>query len=79
MPKTKSPARPRQRLLQAGQVWRMAKAKLQLQIQLVGNVLVHYKLGKPDAVRVPNSIASKTAIEKFLKERKAVLTRIKRD
>lgn len=77
MPKTKSPARPRQPLLQAGQVWRMAKAKLQ--IQLVGNVLVHYKLGKPDAVRVPNSIAAKTAIEKFLKEHKAVLMRQKRD
>lgn len=55
----------------------MAKAKLQ--IQLVGNVLVHYKLGKPDAVRVPNSIAAKTAIEKFLKEHKAVLMRQKRD
>lgn len=72
MLKTKRPLRS----LQAGQVWRMAKAKLQ--IQLVGNILVHYKLGKHDAVRVPNSIAAKRAVEQFLKQHKAVLMRIKR-
>ena len=72
MLKTKRPLR----ALQAGQVWRMAKAKLQ--VQLVGNILVHYKLGKPDAVRVPNSIAAKTTVEQFLKQHKAVLMRMKR-
>lgn len=76
MPNTKRPQRPRSLSLQAGQVWRMAKAKLQ--VQLVGNILVHYKLGKPDAVRVPNSIAAKAAVEQFLKQHKAVLMRMKR-
>ena len=76
MLKTKRPLRSRALCLQAGQVWRMAKAKLQ--VQLVGNRLVHYKLGKHDAVRVPNSIAAKTAVEQFLKQHKAVLMRMKR-
>ncbi len=47
--------------------------ELQMQVDLVGKLLVHYKLGKPNAVRIPNSISSKTSIEKFLKKNKAVL------
>jgi hypothetical protein len=35
--------------------------------------LVHYKLGKPDAVRVPNSCNGIKTIEKYLKSQKAVL------
>ena len=56
-----------------GQVWRMNE--LQLQVDLVGKLLVHYKLAKPDAVRIPNSISSKASIEKYLKKNKAVLVK----
>ena len=61
---------PRQRL-EAGQLWRMAEGNLQ--VGMVGKLLVHYKFGKPDAVRVPNSCASIKTIEAFLKAKKAVL------
>ncbi len=48
-------------------------AETNLQVDMVGRLLVHYKLGKHGAVRVSNSIGSKTDIEKFLKKNKAVL------
>jgi len=54
-----------------GQVWRMTEAILS--VTMVGKLLVHYKLGKPNATRVSNSINSITTIEKYLKEHKAVL------
>lgn len=54
-----------------GQVWRMAG--LILRVTTVGKLLVHYKLGKPGAIRVANSVNSITAIEKYLKAHKAVL------
>ena len=54
-----------------GQVWRMADAVLQ--VTTVGKLLVHYKLGKPDAIRVSNSVKSIATIEKYLKANKAVL------
>jgi hypothetical protein len=54
-----------------GQVWHMADSSLR--VDLVGNLLVHYKLGKHNAVRVSNSIGTKTNIEHFLKKNKAVL------
>ena len=54
-----------------GQVWRMADAILR--VTMVGKLLVHYKLGKPNATRVANSINSITTIEKYLKTHKAVL------
>jgi len=54
-----------------GQVWHMAESRLQ--VDMVGKLLVHYKLGKHNAVRVSNSIGSKTNVEKFLKKNKAVL------
>ena len=57
--------------LAAGQVWRMAE--LDLQVGLVGKLLVHYKLAAPNAVRVSNSVGSLTAVEKYLKTNKAVL------
>ena len=56
-----------------GQVWRMAE--LNLQIGMVGKLLVHYKLAKPNAVRVPNLVGSIATINKFLKKNKAVLIR----
>jgi hypothetical protein len=54
-----------------GQVWRMAEAILQ--VTMVGKLLVHYKLGKPNATRVSQSIDSIATIEKYLKAHKAVL------
>ena len=71
MIKTKPAPRRRQEPLADGQVWHMAESKLQ--VDLVGKLLVHYKLGKHNAVRIPNSISSKATIEKFLKKNKAVL------
>ena len=56
-----------------GQVWRMAEANLQ--VGLVGKLLVHYKLGKPNAVRIPNSVGGMAAVEKYLKKNKAVLVK----
>jgi len=57
--------------LASGQLWRMAGADLR--VGMVGKLLVHYKLGKPDAVRVPNSINLVKTIEEYLKTKKAVL------
>ena len=57
--------------LEDGQVWRMAEAILR--VTTVGKLLVHYKLGKPDAVRVSNSINTIKTINKYLKANKAVL------
>ena len=71
MIKIKSPRRIRQQPLAAGQLWRMAEANLQ--VAMVGKLLVHYKLGKPNAVRVPNSCNGIKTIEKYLKANKAVL------
>ena len=56
-----------------GQVWHMVESKLQ--VDMVGRLLVHYKLGKRNAVRVSNSIGSKADIEKYLKKNKAVLVK----
>jgi hypothetical protein len=71
MNKSPSPRRIRQQPLEAGQLWRMTEANLQ--VVMVGKLLVHYKLGKPDAVRVPHSCNCIKTIEKYLKSRKAVL------
>ena len=40
---------------------------------MVGKLLVHYKLGKPDAVRIANSCSGIKTVEKYLKANKAVL------
>jgi hypothetical protein len=61
----------RQQPLEAGQIWHMAEAHLQ--VREVGKLLVHYKLGKPNATRVSNSCNGIKTIEKYLKEHKAVL------
>ena len=71
MLKTKAPTRARQQPLESGQVWHMPE--LRMKVDLVGKLLVHYKLAKHNAVRIPNSIGSIAAIEKFLKKNKAVL------
>ena len=59
--------------LETGQVWRMAE--LNLQVGLVGKLLVHYKLAAPNAVRVSNSVGGRAAVEKYLKTNKAVLVK----
>ena len=71
MTKNKPSRRVRQQPLEAGQLWRMAEANLQ--VGMVGKLLVHYKLGRPDAVRVANSCNGIKTIEKYLKTNKAVL------
>ena len=71
MTKIKPSRRVRQQPLEAGQLWRMAEANLQ--VGMVGKLLVHYKLGKPNAVRVANSCNGIKTIEKYLKANKAVL------
>jgi hypothetical protein len=73
MTKTKPAPRARMKPLADGQVWRMAE--LNLKVESVGKLLVHYKLAKPNAVRIPNSVGGISTIEKFLKKNKAVLVK----
>lgn len=71
MVKSKPTKRNRLQPLETGQVWHMPEAHLQ--VGMIGKLLVHYKLGKPNALRVPNSCSGIATIQKFLKEKKAVL------
>ena len=57
--------------LETGQTWRMEGSRLR--IELVGKHLVHYKLIKDEAKRTPLSLSNKKSVEKFLKDKKAVL------
>lgn len=57
--------------LQTGQLWKVAD--LNLRVGMMGKILVHYKLAKPNAIRIPNSVAGKTTLEKYLKDNKGVL------
>ncbi len=57
--------------LATGQIWRMEGSDLH--VDLVGKHLVHYKLIKRDAKRTPMSLSNKRAVEKYLKDNKAVL------
>jgi hypothetical protein len=59
------------RELATGQVWRMEGSRLC--IELVGKHLVHYKLIKDQAKRTPLSLSNKRSVEKYLKDKKAVL------
>ena len=54
-----------------GQLWRVGEGNLR--VTMVGKLLVHYKLGKPNALRVPNSISSISELAKYMKKNKAVL------
>jgi hypothetical protein len=73
--KSKTKAAPARRAelrpLEAGQIWRVGEQNLQ--VSLVGKLLVHYKLAAPNAVRVSNSVGGRGAVEKYLKTNKAVL------
>jgi hypothetical protein len=71
MIKTKPARRTPLQPLETGQVWRVAG--LNFNVGLIGKWLVHYKLSKPNAVRIPNSVGGRTTIEKYLKKNKAVL------
>jgi hypothetical protein len=77
MRKTKPNVKPARRAgmkpLADGQVWRMAE--LNLRVESVGKLLVHYKLAKPDAIRMPNLVNGISTIQKYLKKNKAVLVR----
>jgi len=57
--------------LAAGQVWQLGEANLK--VELVGKLLMHYKLAKPNAVRTPTSIAGISTMMKYMKKNKAVL------
>ena len=57
--------------LEAGQLWRVGN--MNLRVDMVGKLLVHYKLGKPDAIRIANSCTAIKTVEKYLKTHKAVL------
>ena len=52
--------------LETGQVWRMADSNLQ--VGLVRKLLVHYKLSKPNAVIITNSVSGIATVEKYLKK-----------
>ena len=67
MPKKRASLQP----FEAGQIWQMEDANLQ--IGQVGKTLVHYKLFKGDLKRGPVRLSGKDVLEKFLKGRKAVL------
>ncbi len=73
MSKTKPVRRIRSQPLETGQIWRVTG--LNFQVGLIGKWLVHYKLSKPNAVRIPNSVGGRSTIEKFLKRNKAVLVK----
>lgn len=68
-------SKPTRRLepLEAGQIWEVAG--MNLQVSLVGKLLVHYKLAKPGAVRIPNLVNGRATIEKYLKKNKAILVK----
>jgi hypothetical protein len=57
--------------LAAGQIWQMGEANLK--VELVGKLLLHYKLAKANAVRTPTSIAGIGTMVKYMKKNKAVL------
>ena len=56
---------------QSGQIWRLEDSNLQ--IGLVGKTLVHYKHYKGNTKRAPISLAGKKVLEKYLKDKKAIL------
>ncbi|MCX6894168.1 MAG: hypothetical protein NTZ16_01395 [Verrucomicrobia bacterium] len=73
MTATKPARRPVRKPLESGQLWRLGEANLK--VEMVGKLLVHYKLAKPNAVRVATSISSITTLEKYMKANKATLVR----
>ena len=62
------PAKPAKRVglqpLVTGQVWHMPEA--QLQVGMIGKLLVHYKLGKPNALRAVGGACGANPIPVFV-------------
>lgn len=56
---------------ESGQVWQMAESHLE--IGLIGKTLVHYKHYKGEMKRSPVSLLNKDALERFLRDNRAVL------
>ena len=57
--------------LENGQKWRMKDANLH--VEVVGKMLVHYKLFKGDAKRAPTSLSGKEVVERYLERNNAIL------
>lgn len=57
--------------LENGQIWRLGE--LNLKVEMIGKLLVHYKLAKPTAVRTPTSISGITTLRKYMRKNKAIL------
>ena len=57
--------------LERGQVWQMKDANLH--VEVVGKMLVHYKLFKGNAKRAPTSLSGKEVVERYLERNNAVL------
>ncbi len=57
--------------LESGQVWQLEDSNLQ--IQLVGKRLVHYKHYKGKNHRAPISLSGKEVLQKYLKVNKGIL------
>lgn len=57
--------------LENGQIWQMKDANLH--VEVVGKMLVHYKLFKGNAKRAPISLSGKQVVEKYLERNNAVL------
>ena len=71
MNKAKKKSRISRRELVSGQIWRMADSDLQ--VELVGTTLVHYKLFRANIKRTPTSMSVKRVVVDYLKKNKAVL------
>ncbi len=56
-----------------GQVWELQDSSVH--IGLVGKLLVHYKHFRTKRPRVPTTLTSKVALEKFLRENRATLVK----
>lgn len=57
--------------LTAGQIWELSDSTIE--ITLVGRTLVHYKKIPHGMKRIPTSLLNKDALEKYLRESRAVL------
>ena len=72
-PRIPRPAPTVRKPLESGQHWRMGEDVLR--VEMVGKLLVHYKLIRAKAVRTPTSISSITTLQKYIRKNKAVLDR----
>ena len=57
--------------LENGQIWRLGE--FHLKVEMIGKLLVEYRLAKPKAVRTPISICGIATLKKYMRKNKAVL------